>query len=109
MRCGVETGTQQSFCESCLTSMAANPVKPGTPVNLPDRRSIPENHRSVRRKREIPPEEQIARLRHIVQLLAVFLATAVVAAGIFGALLFAELTAPTPHPGARNYSVTEAP
>ena len=109
MRCGVETGTQKAFCQDCLASMAQNPVKPGTPVNLPDRKHIQEIHRPVRKKREIPPEEQIARLKHTVHLLAMCLAAALAAAAIFGALLFVELTAPGPHPGARNYSVTESP
>ena len=108
LRCGVETGDQQVFCKECLASMEQYPVKPGTPITLPDRRVAAEPQRAVRKKRELSPEEQLARVNRLVQLLVAALAATLVTAGIFGSLLFVELTAEEPqHPGTRNYSTTE--
>lgn len=107
MRCGVETGDRQVFCPECLTSMERYPVKPGTPITIPDR-STPAPTRSVRKKRELTAEEQLARLHRLVQLLAAGLAAALITAGVFGALLFVELTDDeSQHSGARNYSIAE--
>jgi hypothetical protein len=87
--------------------MERYPVKPGTPVTLPDRQKMPETHRPARKKREVTPEEQIARLQRLVQLLSAAVVAALIAAGIFGALLFVELTETPQQPTGRNYSVTE--
>ena len=39
MRCGKEMAEGQNFrfCEECLVEMEKNPVKPGTPIQLPKR------------------------------------------------------------------------
>ena len=108
MRCGVETSGRQVFCNDCLSVMEQYPINPGTPIHLPKREEIPEPRRNVRKKRELTAEEQLNRLHRLMQLLAAGLAAALILAGIFGALLFVELTADEPqHPGARNYSITE--
>jgi hypothetical protein len=108
MRCGVETSGRQVFCTDCLASMERYPIKPGTPIHLPERQQAAEPRRPVRKKRELTAEEQLPRLQRLVQLLAAGLAAALILAGIFGGLLFVELTDEEPqHPGARNYSTTE--
>ncbi len=62
MKCGRDISAGQVFCESCLEEMARYPVRPGTPVHLPDRPDAPQPRR--RRPRRPPkPEELIARLR----------------------------------------------
>ena len=37
MKCGKTTTNEQVFCDDCLQVMAKHPVKPGTPVYLPQR------------------------------------------------------------------------
>ena len=39
LRCGRETSENQVFCQSCLTVMESQPVKPDTPIQLPNRDS----------------------------------------------------------------------
>lgn len=37
MRCGKEINENQVFCDECLADMDRHPVKPGTPIQLPQR------------------------------------------------------------------------
>lgn len=69
MKCGRETKENCVFCDSCLAEMAASPVKPGTPVQLPSRPNSPVKKSNPRRKAP-SPEEQVGRLRRTVQWLA---------------------------------------
>ena len=61
IKCGREIADSQVFCSHCLEQMAAHPVKPGTPVNLPKRTPQQEKKRSP--KQETPPEQIIAQQR----------------------------------------------
>ena len=45
MRCGKDTTENNIFCNECLADMERHPVKPGTPILLPDR----ENRGTVKR------------------------------------------------------------
>lgn len=78
LKCGVEIPDTQVFCDHCLFVMEAYPVKPGAHVHLPKRASQPvEQKKPGKKKRVLPPEEQIALLRMKVlrtRLLAVILA-----------------------------------
>ncbi len=38
MRCGKEVEENQVFCAACLQDMERHPVKPGTPIQLPNRK-----------------------------------------------------------------------
>ena len=37
IRCGKEANVDQVFCAECLADMERHPVKPGTPIQLPNR------------------------------------------------------------------------
>lgn len=68
MKCGREIKEDgQVFCGDCLADMAAYPVKPGTPIQLPHHVPPPEPGKTPRRK--MKPEEQIASLTHRVKIL----------------------------------------
>ncbi len=67
LKCGRETENEQVFCERCLDSMEAYPVKPGTAVQLPRRSSESAGKKSPRRKRIVPPEELLAKQKGIVR------------------------------------------
>ena len=63
MKCGKEIKENQVFCEACLVTMGKYPVKPGTVVRLPQRKSAPAAKKSnSRRRTQIPPEEQVKNL-----------------------------------------------
>ena len=72
MKCGKETADNQAFCEECLEEMAAYPVKPGTPVLLPNRPAAPvvRKHRSHKRQRK--PEEQLSHQKKWIVFLCAF-------------------------------------
>lgn len=57
LKCGRDTEEGAAFCETCLRMMRNYPVRPGTPVLLPNRENL-----AVKRppKRRIPsPEDQL--------------------------------------------------
>lgn len=63
MKCGKTTTNEQVFCDDCLQVMAKHPVKPGTPVYLPQRQEAPAGKKTGRRVRELPVEEQLKDLQ----------------------------------------------
>ena len=77
MKCGRDLEDGQVFCESCLAVMSLDPVKPGTPVNLPPPREE-SARRSTPRKKTVPLEEQVRRLRKLNRRLSFLLALLVV-------------------------------
>lgn len=72
MKCGRETPAEQVFCEDCLLEMGKYPVKPGTVVFLPTRRThtIP---KKPPKKRTVPLEEQIRVLKKRIRSLVIVL------------------------------------
>lgn len=77
MKCGKEIKGKQVFCDECLAIMEANPVKPGTTVQIPHR---PVSHNAPPRRRVLSPEEQVPRLRKTIRWL--ILALVVTIAGL---------------------------
>lgn len=69
MKCGRELEKEQAFCEDCLLEMERYPVKPGTAVQLPIRKEAAPIRKATKR-RTVNPEEQLARMRKHVWLLA---------------------------------------
>lgn len=63
LRCGAETKNEQVFCQDCLISMEAYPVKPDIHIQLPNRQSPVTPKKSSRRKRSMTTDEQIALLK----------------------------------------------
>ena len=75
LRCGSETSNDKIFCEHCLEKMDEKPVKPGTPIKLPVRDTATAPKKVVRKK-TVPVEEQIIRLKQAIKTWrAMFLAT----------------------------------
>lgn len=74
LRCGAEVEEGQSFCKKCLAGMKEYPVKPGTPIQLPNRKNQTSS-RKYNSKRRIQPKDKevITRLYRRNQLLALLL------------------------------------
>ena len=73
MKCGKEVSEDQVFCEECLAEMERYPVKPDTPVLLPNRAPIAPQRKRRSQPRVRKPEEQLAALRKTNRLLCVIL------------------------------------
>ena len=109
LKCRREIDEGQVFCKDCLAEMEKQPVKPGTPVNLPKRPpSEPRapKHAVIRPEDQVTKlEERIVRLHRSIAMLAIALA---VVSGFLGLMLYL-------HPGipdiGQNYTpmVTTAP
>ena len=91
LKCGVEIGEDQVFCEKCLAEMRRFPVKPGTPVQLPNRPDADAPKKTAPRRRPLTPEEQIRNLRKAIQWLSVLLVVSLIAF-IFSVSLLWEYT-----------------
>ncbi len=53
LRCGKDTAEGKVFCQACLDSMEAYPVKPGQPIVLPNQPAI-----QARKKKVKPPSTE---------------------------------------------------
>ena len=71
LKCGKETGISSVFCDDCLLKMAAYPVKPDAPVQLPHRAPVPEEKKPVRKKKQYTPMELLKKSRRRVLWLSV--------------------------------------
>ena len=71
LKCGRETASEQIFCQECLVEMEKYPVKPGTVVQLPQRKDTPAMRRVKRRS--LSSEEHIRQLQRRVRVLALLL------------------------------------
>ena len=71
LKCGRETASEQIFCLDCLAEMEKYPVKPGTVVQLPQRKESPALRRPKRRS--LTSEEQIRQLQRRIRTLALLL------------------------------------
>ena len=79
MKCGKEVSAGQVFCDDCLLEMEKYPVKPGTPVLLPNRSATPvvHKHRFYRRQRK--PEEQLSSYKNWITFFCIFCSVLVMA------------------------------
>ena len=77
VKCGKDTTENNVFCSDCLAQMADYPVKPGTPVLIPDH--SPARRTSVRKFRAPEPEDVIRRQKKLIRLLAVSVAVLFIA------------------------------
>ena len=110
MRCGRELKSGSTFCEDCQAIMEACPVPSGTPIQLPHREApVTGKKRSARKRREISPEEQIARLRSSCRWLTLTLVVALLAFA-FTAVILLQVLNKEPEPKAdlgRNYTTVQ--
>ncbi len=67
LRCGRDTGSESIFCTQCRDAMEQCPVKPGTPVHLPQQKEDSPAKKKNRRKRPATPEEQVAALKRTLK------------------------------------------
>ena len=77
MKCGTTITSDQVFCNTCQEDMERYPVKPGTPIQLPNRAEKVSTKTSHKKAKK--PEEIIANMRSLLfwlLLLVVALATA---------------------------------
>ncbi len=75
MRCGKEMAEGQNFhfCEECLAEMEKNPVKPGTPIQLPKREETLVIKRGSFRLAASKWQDKIFLLKYIIFWLVVIL------------------------------------
>lgn len=64
LKCGTSITSDQVFCAPCLEDMERHPVKPGTPIVLPNRPERPVGKSSHKRIKK--PDEQIKNLRSFI-------------------------------------------
>lgn len=104
LKCGNETPNQQVFCPECLEVMEQYPVKPDTPVQLPNRNALAKN--VSRAQYIVTPEEQIAKLRSANRRLAVAIGILCLALAVAVGAMFYFLNQPEEElPTGQNYSV----
>ena len=87
IKCRRKLEDGQVFCASCLETMEAYPVKPGTPIQLPPK--LPELPQKNRRKRqrERKPEVEIRRLKSSVRWLTLALIILLLAFSLMSAFV----------------------
>ena len=73
MKCGREAPEGQAFCQECLMEMEKYPVKPGTLVQLPNRRETAPPKKAVKR-RGSGPEEQLRTMKKRIRILTILVA-----------------------------------
>ena len=64
LKCGQNVSAGQIFCDTCLADMERHPVKPGTPVIIPQRSKPLPSKRSYKRIQK--PEDIIAAQRQLI-------------------------------------------
>ena len=104
MRCGRELKDEHHvFCPVCREVMDACPIPPGVPINLPHRSEEAPQKKNARRRKDLKPEEQIAKLRASNRWLATALIITVLAFAFTAIVLIHTLDEPEA-PIGRNYS-----
>ena len=87
--------------------MAAHPVPPGTPIQLPTREKVQAvKKKPGRKRRELPPEEQIAQLRTSNRWLSILLIVALLAFAFTAALLLRTLDEPPMETASKGQNYT---
>ena len=74
LKCGKEIPEKQAFCDRCLSVMERYPVKPDTPVLLPERKFLQTTKKAANRKRELTTKERLSQAKKAIQWLSIFLA-----------------------------------
>ena len=67
IKCGTNVPENQVFCDTCLADMEKYPVKPDVTVVLPQRRDASVSKKKSR-KRTVPAEEQLRRVKYRLRL-----------------------------------------
>lgn len=104
MKCGVSIPSGQVFCETCLTDMAAHPVRPDAPLLLPRRENQEKPKRIKRRAKK--PEEMIHSLKKLVALLMTAVVILIAALAVTLYLWLRSDRADLPQTPGQNYSTS---
>lgn len=67
LKCGSKTAGKQVFCEECLAVMEKYPVKPGIPVQLPQRERRAAERKQDPSLQEPSATEQVQHLRTMIR------------------------------------------
>lgn len=92
IKCGVDIPENQVFCDTCLADMEQYPVKPDIAITLPPRKEAPVSKKKSR-KRTIPPEEQLRRVKSKLRMAHLTLAVVFVCFLLVAAILLQYLLA----------------
>ena len=65
-KCGRDMEENGVFCKRCLQTMAQYPIKPGTVIQLPQRKAAAPK-KGFSRKRQLSTEEQLLRQRKTIR------------------------------------------
>ena len=82
LKCGREIDGQQVYCSGCLEIMDRYPIKPGTPVQLPKKKTIITPKKQNRRSTP-SLEDQLRRMRRMVTVLIFLLLSVSLVASYF--------------------------
>lgn len=89
LKCGRELERAQAFCDLCQADMERYPVKPGTPVPLPNlKKPLPPKKPQKPKKK---PEEQVQALRFALKWVTAALVVALLAFSLCAGLLLHSL------------------
>ncbi|MBQ2893467.1 MAG: hypothetical protein IJE24_04960 [Oscillospiraceae bacterium] len=90
IKCGISVPENQVFCDTCLADMEKYPVKPDVTVVLPQRKEAVVSKKKSR-KRTIPPEEQLRRVKSRLRLAHLTLAVVFICFLLVAAMLLKYL------------------
>ena len=108
MKCGREIALGQVFCKECLAHMEQHPINPDTPVILPNRAAAAAARRASHSRKNLKPEEKVARLRRLVLIQTLALLAIMVAFVLTVWVMGDKLCDPNPGPlPGQNYSTIE--
>lgn len=94
MRCGKEIADTHVFCDDCLGMMSQYPVRPGTPIHLPNT-NLSAEKKAAPKKRQPTTEEYLARFRVATRWLSIALASTLLVLVITISLLVNTKNAPS--------------
>ena len=106
LRCGREIPVGQVFCPDCLADMEKDPVKPGTPVQLPAPAVSSAARKPGRGPRKRSPEELLARCRRRLRVMSALFAVALVALAVTVFVFTGLLSRSRKAPLGQNYSTS---
>ena len=104
LKCGKETKSEQIFCDRCLASMEAYPVKPDVHIQLPKQTDRDLSKKSAKKRRAPSLEEQLVSLRRKNRrLIALLLVLVLLLGGAFYLLLHPHVSTEDADDG-KNYT-----
>lgn len=103
MKCGKDTTDNQVFCESCLTTMDAYPVKPDTAIQLPARHQQAAVKKPSHKKKAPSQEEQILALKKTNRRLSMIGLVLALLLGLAIGMIIYQMTRPEESTTPTNY------